>query len=327
MSGNNGTMAATRHTLTLAHSGDPDDCFMWWPITGKINPDGTRWPGADGKPAIDTGRFTFEPIPGDIEQFNRRAIDYGDYDITALSVRAYPEVRQRYAITHCGSSFGEGYGPKVVRHEDDFELAELESLRRPEVTVAIPGKKTTAFLVLNLLIGKTWMAPLTRFVETPFEKIIPAVAEKRTKLGLVIHEAQVSYEDAGLRQVIDLGSWWKQTRNLPLPLGVNAIRRDFDGRFGEGAQAEIVGLLRRSIEHALKHRQESLNYTLPFAMANAKASKTEMPDLERIDRYVSMYVTRLTVDMGVAGAGAIRKVLSEGHAAGLCPEPGEVDVV
>ncbi|MFZ4576640.1 MAG: menaquinone biosynthesis family protein [Phycisphaerales bacterium] len=320
-------MTGPRHTLTLAHSGDPDDCFMWWPITGKIDPSGKRWPGEDGKPAIDTGRFSFEPIAGDIEHFNRRAIEHGDYDITALSVRAYTEARHRYALTHCGSSFGEGYGPKVVRHEDNFELSEVEALRSPDVTVAIPGRKTTAFMVLNLLIGKLWMPPPSRFVETPFDKIIPAVAEKHVRAGLVIHEAQVSYEDAGLRQVIDLGSWWKQTRNLPLPLGVNAIRRDLDGRFGDGSEAEVVSLLHRSIEHALKHREQSLNYTLPFAMANARASGTADPDLERIDRYVSMYVTRLTVDMGTAGRDAIRKLLREGHAAGLCPEPGEVDVV
>lgn len=320
-------MPATRHTLTLAHSGDPDDCFMWWPITGKIDPDGKRWAGADGRPAIDTGRFTFEPIAGDIEQFNRRAVEHGDYDITALSVRAYCEARHRYAITHCGSSFGEGYGPKLVRHEDNFELSDVEMLKRPEITIAIPGRRTTAFLVLSLLIGKTWMPPQARFVELPFDKIIPAVAEKRVSAGLVIHEAQVSYEDAGLRQILDLGSWWKQTRNLPLPLGINAIRRDFDGRFGDGSEKEIVGLLRRSIDHALSHRQESLNYTVPFALANAKSSGTDVPSMERIDRYVSMYVTRLTVDMGPAGKNAIQKLLNEGHAAGLCAHPGDVDVI
>lgn len=320
-------MTSSRHSLTLAHSGDPDDCFMWWPITGRIRPDGSRWPGELGKPSIDTGRFSFEPIPGDIEQFNRRAIDHGDYDITALSVRAYAEASRRYLITHCGSSFGEGYGPKLVRHEDNIEFATIEALRDPSVTIAIPGRKTTAFMVLGLLLGRPSLKPDARFVELPFDRIIPAVAEKKVHAGLVIHEAQVSYEDVGLRRIEDLGAWWKSTRNLPLPLGINAIRRDFDARFGPGSQAEVVRILRASVDYALAHRREALEYTVPFAELNAKNSGTETPDLERIDHYVSLYVTRLTVDMGASGRDAIRKLLREGNAAGLCSDPGEIEVV
>jgi 1,4-dihydroxy-6-naphthoate synthase len=312
------------HTLTLAHSGDPDDCFMWWPITGKIHPDGVRWAGPAGSAVIDTRPFEFRPIAGDIEVFNRRAVEHGDYDITAMSVRTYAEARHRYAITHCGASFGEGYGPKVVRREDDYELRDVDLLQRPDVVIAVPGRRTTAFLVMGLLLGKLATSVQAKFIELPFEQIIPAVVSGRARAGLVIHEGQVSFEDAGLKQVIDLGAWWRETRGLPLPLGINAIRRDFDGRFGAGSELRIVQLLRASLDYALQHRDESLNYTVPFAIANAKASGTLIPTLERIDAYVSMYVTRLTVDMGEAGRDAIRKLLSQGHAAGLCSDPGEI---
>lgn len=313
--------------LTLAHSGDPDDAFMWWPITGKVGPDGVPWKGADAKPVIDCGRFTFRAIPGDIEQFNRRAAEYGDYDITALSVRTYPDVRHRYAMTLCGGSFGEGYGPKVVVKSERYDLEKPEDLRDETRTIAIPGRRTTAYLVLSLLIGKTCMFRKERFVEKPFDEIIPAVVSGEVDAGLVIHEGQTSFEDAGLKQIVDLGSWWKQTRNLPLPLGINAIRRDFDGRFGEGSQSEIVGLLRKSIDYALAHRAESINYTLPYAVENARRSGTQVPTIEGVDKYVGMYVTKLTLDMGEAGTNAIQKLLNEGHAAGLCAHPGDVQGV
>ncbi len=314
-------------TLSLAHSGDPDDAFMWWPITGKVGPDGVPWKGEDGRARIDCGRFTFRAIPGDIEQFNRRAAEYGDYDITALSVRVYPEVRQRYVMTLCGGSFGEGYGPKVVAKADRYELDGVEQLRDEGLRIAIPGRRTTAFLVLSLLLGKTSMFRKDRFVELPFDLIIPAVASGEVDAGLVIHEGQTSFEDAGLKQLVDLGSWWKQTRNLPLPLGINAIRRDFDGRFGEGSQEAIVSLLRQSIAYALAHRSESVHYTLPYAVENARRSGTQVPTIEGVDRYISMYVTPLTTDMGGAGLSAIGKLLAEGHAAGLCSHPGEISAV
>ncbi len=316
-----------RGDLNLAHSGDPDDAFMWWPITGKVGPDGVPWKGDDAKAVIDCGRFTFKAIPGDIEEFNRRAAAYGDLDITALSVRTWPEVRQRYAMTACGGSFGEGYGPKVVAKNDRYDIEGAESLRDEAFKVAIPGKRTTAFLVLSLLIGKTSMFRKERFIEMPFDRIIPAVVSGEVDAGLVIHEGQTSFADADLKQVIDLGSWWKQTRNLPLPLGINAIRRDFDGRFGDGSQAEVLGLLRKSIDYALAHRSESIHYTLPYAVENARRSGTQVPTIEGVDAYVSMYVTKLTIDMGDAGRNAIQKLLNEGHAAGLCDHPGDVEAV
>ncbi len=315
-----------RPLLTLAHSGDPDDAFMWWPITGKVRPDGTPLPGDEGRAKIDTGRFRFRAIPGDIETFNRRASAHGDYDVTALSVRAWADCRKKYVITHCGSSFGEGYGPKLVAAK--YGRAEsVESLRDQTIRIAVPGKRTTAFLVMGLLLGKPALANDARFIEMPFEKIIPAVAAGEVDAGLIIHEGQVTYTQDGLVLLEDLGRWWKQTRNLPLPLGVNAVRRDIEARFGEGALAELSAVLRRSIEHALAHRAESLAYTLPFAAANAASAGASEPSLQQVDHYVSLYVTLLTQDLRPHGITAISRLLKEGHAAGLCADPGTVDVI
>jgi 1,4-dihydroxy-6-naphthoate synthase len=332
----------TKTVLTLAHSPDPDDAFMWWPLTGKVRPDGTAMEGAGAGAVLDTGRFEFRAIPADIEALNRRAAGAGDLDITAMSVRAYADVHERYAITRCGASFGEGYGPKVVARADQSGTAVNvnceECLRNPGVRIAIPGRRTTAFLMLGLVLGD-WKAgggrreageeKGGRFVEMPFDRIIGAVQRGEVEAGLVIHEGQLLFADAGLKLVLDVGAWWKGKTGLPLPLGVNAVRRDLDERFGAGTVAEVSGLLRRSVEYALAHRAEALEYTMPFALANArKAGEAEVgPTLERIDRYVSMYVTERTVDMGEAGRGAIERVLAAGAAAGLCPGGGGVELV
>lgn len=317
----------TRPVLTLAHSGDPDDAFMWWPLTGKVWPDGTPREGEGNGPAIDTGRFRFQAVPGDIEHFNRRAIEHADLDITAMSARAYAECAEKYVITRVGSSFGEGYGPKVVARRWDPDFDSVEDLKRPDVTVAVPGGRTSAFLVLGLLIGKPCFRPIERFVDTPFDRIIPAVVGEEVNCGLVIHEGQIQYEQAGLRLIVDLGVWWKTTRNLPLPLGVNAIKRDLDTRFGPGTCREVAKLLEASLRHATLRRSESLEYTMAFAKANAKTSGVAEPDLAQVDRYVSMYVTELTRDLGEAGKNAIDRMLREGAAAGLCPAVAAIDPI
>jgi 1,4-dihydroxy-6-naphthoate synthase len=164
-------------TLTLAHSPDPDDVFMWWPLTGKIRPDGTPVAGDAGRPALDTGRFEFRALPADIHLLNRRAITQGDLDITALSVRAYAQVQDRYRLTRCGASFGDGFGPKLVRRTADADRIGIPSLGDPGARIAIPGRETTAFLLLMLAIGPEHAAS-DRFIEMPFERIIPAVASR-----------------------------------------------------------------------------------------------------------------------------------------------------
>jgi 1,4-dihydroxy-6-naphthoate synthase len=314
-------MTDTRPQLTLAHSPDPDDAFMWWPITGKVRPDGTPISG----PVIDTGRFRFQAVPADIEVLNRRAAERADLDITALSFRAWAAVREQYVITRTGSSFGDGYGPKVVAKK--AQVHSEDNLRSKDVRIAVPGRRTTAFLVLGMMLGKDLVAEASgKIVEMPFDQVIGAVARAEVDAGLVIHEGQVLYEAAGLRLVVDLGQWWKQKIGLPLPLGCNAVKRDLDKRFGAGALAEVSATLRRSVDYALAHRPESLGYTMPFALANALKGKSGGASIEQVDRYVEMYVNRWTVDLGDEGIAAVKRLFQEGERAGLC-DMVEVDVV
>lgn len=329
--------------LTLAHSPDPDDAFMWWPITGKINPDATPVAGPEGRAAIDTGRWRFCAVPADIEVLNRRAASPAEqpqYDITALSVRCWADVRDRYAITTCGASFGDGFGPKVVARAPtptpgaNVPVIRCEGCLRPaNVSMAIPGRRTTAFMMLSMILGReSVLAAPDRFVEMPFDQIIGAVARgeyqgRPIHAGLVIHEGQLTFGDAGLRLVIDVGEWWKDETGLLLPLGVNAVRRDLDTRFGAGAMREVCDLLRASVAYSMDRREESTRYTLPFAMANVSRGGGQTPTLERLDRYCRMYVSDETRDMGERGRQAIERLLSEGAKAGACPEVGRVELV
>ena len=279
--------------MTLAHSPDPDDAFMWWPLEG----------------AIDTGPFRYRLIQDDIQSLNERAIERGDLDITALSIHAYPHVRERYALTAMGSSMGDGYGPRIVAREPRGDgwgwLAE------PGVRIATPGRFTTAHLVLRLMLNGA--EPNT--IETPFDRILDAVAAGEADAGLVIHEGQLTYADAGLSLIADLGVWWRSETGLPLPLGGNAIRRDLDERFGAGSLSAAVAALARSLEHAMSERDESLSH----AMAHARGL-----DPTAADEFVSMYVNRLTIDAGERGADAVALLLGKAHALDLCPDPGEI---
>lgn len=308
-------------TLTLAHSPDADDAFMWWPLTGKISPRDRDKRGvaqAVTPPSLDTGRFRFQAAPADIEALNRRAVERADLDITALSMNAYPHVKEAYALTACGASMGEGYGPKVVCRAETLRPlgtdAALEKLRRGEWKLAIPGRRTTAYLTLRLLLGVSE----ARVVEMPFDRVIIAVARGEAEAGLVIHDAQLTFESAGLTQLVDLGAWWQGVTELPLPLGANAVRRDLDGRYGAGTLVEVASLLERSVRYALEHRTESLEYVADFAPGTTP---------RQVDRYIDMYVTDLTVDAGDRGERAIRRLLGDGAKMGLCPDPGEVELV
>lgn len=318
--------------LTLAHSPDPDDAFMWWPLTGKINPDGSRQPSDAGKPCIDTGRFHFNAMPADIHVLNQRAAREGDLEITALSARAYADVKDRYVITACGGSFGDGYGPKVVVRQDQstdpITLKCEGCLAKPGVRIAVPGLQTTAFLLLGLVLGPEIARQRDRFIEMPFEQIIGAVARREVDAGLVIHEGQLTFADAGLRMLLDVGAWWKEKTGLLTPLGVNAILRDLDRAHGTGTVSEIAKLLKQSVAYSMEHRDESTRYTLPFALANVSrgGATGEAPTLERVERYCRMYVTPETLDMGERGRQAISRLLKDGAAAGLCPDPGPIDL-
>lgn len=316
----------TKATLTLAHSGDPDDAFMWWPVTGKVDPEGVPLPGAASEPRISHPRFTFRAVPGDIARFNRLALAEAPYDITALSVRAFAGVTERYVMTSCGSSFGEGYGPKVVCREDS-PLRTPSDLCASDCAVAVPGHQTSAFMTLALLLKAGADGAMRRCPEFAFDEVIPQVVAGRVGAGLVIHEGQITFGQAGLRQVVDLGAWWRRTRMLPLPLGINAVKADLDARFGAGSLAEVAAMLRASLAYALAHREESTAYTVPFAHRNAVRSGTAELTPEGLDRYLSMYVTGLTQDLGAVGRRAIERFLTEGARAGLCPAVGVLRVI
>jgi 1,4-dihydroxy-6-naphthoate synthase len=310
--------SAARHTLTLAHSPDPDDVFMWWPITGKIDPirKDEHGFGLVVEPArIDTGRFAFRALAEDIAVLNRRAIERGDLDITALSMFTWAHVRDRYQLTSCGSSMGEGYGPKVVCRRGEAD--------RPARTIAVPGVRTTAFLLWRLWEERRGAAAAmgaphgSRVVELPFDQILEAVSRGVADRGLLIHQSQLTYASLGLEQLVDLGQWWGERTGLPLPLGGNAVRRDLEARLGPGSIRKIVALLDRSIAYALERRDESVRYCMNFA-----------PEIDRAqaERYIDMYVSPLTVDMGARGEAALRRLFDEAARLDLAPAVGTFDI-
>ena len=284
--------------LRLGHSPDPDDAFMWWPLFGI---DG-------GAPDVASDRFRFEQVEIDIEAANRRAEAGEDLlEITALSCGQFPRVADRYAITACGSSMGEGYGPKLVARQP----VTIESLNGRTPRVAIPGRRTTAALTLGLrLRGIDWTP-----VEVPFDTVPDVVLAGDVDAGVVIHEGQLTYADDGLHLVEDLGAWWTERTGGPLPLGLNLVRRDLEDLHGPGTLVEIAGLLEASVRHALEHRSTSIEYAMRFGRG--------IP-AEVADRFVELYVNRLTIDAGESGRDAIRRLFAEAAEADLLPVAEEV---
>jgi 1,4-dihydroxy-6-naphthoate synthase len=290
--------------LRIGHSPDPDDAFMWYPLANY--PHGTGPGGQTIHPKIDTGRYQFVHVLEDIQSLNQRS-EKGELEITALSIHQYPYVADKYALTSCGSSMGDNYGPMIVARKA-LELSDL-----PKVKIAVPGTRTTAFLTLSLLLKELGGAKFSYEV-VPFDQILPAVADGRFDAGLIIHEGQLTYAQSSLRKVIDLGQWWTARHKLPLPLGGNAIRRDL----GDAAMREVCGILLASIHYALDHRDEAVAYALQFGRGmGAKLA----------DQFVGMYVNQWTLDYGERGRAAVRKLLSEGARAGLVPDCGEIDFI
>lgn len=311
-------------TLRLAHSPDSDDLVMWWPLTGMHGPDGRPVDGELGTPRVDTAGFAFETVGVDVEALNRITAEEvgtgeGDvYDITAISAAAYPAIRDRWAITRCGGSFGEGYGPRVVAPEDSAIRTPNDLRGR---TIAVPGTRTSAFLALSMLLGRDG----TRGFEHEamlFSDVPGAVVEGRADAGLLIHEAQLTFAEMGLRKIIDLGEWWTGRTGLPLPLGLNVVRRDLDERFGAGTVATVSRVLSASVRHAVEHAAESRRYLLLHS-----GGRPEWRDGALVDRYLSMYVSRMSVDMGAAGEEALRRFLGEGADRGFVVEASSIDVV
>lgn len=265
-------------TLTIGHSPDADDAFMFYALARE---------------RFATGGWKFKHVLQDIDTLNRRAHS-GDLDITAISMHTYPFVADKYALLKCGASIGDNYGPVVVSPK------RLELSRLNRRCIAIPGETTTAYLVLRLCIGEF------EYKVFPFDRIIDAVKAGQADAGLIIHEGQLTYGEQGLKKVVDLGQWWKKQTGLPLPLGVNVIRKSL----GPETIHEVAGYIKRSIEYALDHRDEALEYALSFAR-----------DLEqeKADRFVAMYVNDYTVSIGKKGAQAVSELMSRSAEAELIP--------
>jgi len=270
--------------IRIAHSPDSDDAFMFYGL-------------ASGR--VPTNGYELEHVLQDIETLNRAAFE-GRYEITAVSFHAYAHLPDRYLLLPHGASMGDRYGPIVVAKNDG--PSSLKGIR-----VAIPGELTTAFLTLRLY------DPAVEYVVMPFDQIQDRVREGAVAAGLLIHEGQLTYQDEGLKKIVDLGEWWAdRTGGLPLPLGGNVIRRDL----GQPAIATLSRLLHDSIAFGLEHRDEAVAYSMQFGRGLDRA---------RTDRFVGMYVNNLTLDYGERGRTAVHRLLSDAQAAGLLPKPVRVE--
>src|SRR3954464_2128625 len=266
--------------IRLGHSPDPDDAFMFWALAAD---------------RIDTRGFEFEHVLNDIQTLNEWALE-GRLETTAISLHAYPYVQDRYSVLPHGASMGSGYGPIVVARE------ELTPEQLKSVEIAVPGRMTTAFLVLRLFLGDF------KFREVPFDQILDEVKSGRADAGLLIHEGQLTYEAEGLRKAVDLGEWWLLETGLPLPLGINVARRDL----GEENLHELSEVLRESIRAGLDNREEAMRYAMQFGRGL---------DERLADRFVGMYVNELTENYGDEGRKAVEELLGRAAAMGLYERP------
>lgn len=275
----------TQRVINVGHSPDPDDAFMFYALAHD---------------KIDTGDLKFHHELQDIETLNRRALR-GELEVTAVSLHAYAYLLDKYALLPSGCSMGDRYGPMVVAKRA-MTIEELKKAR-----IAVPGTLTTAFLALRLLLPEGFA-----YEVMPFDHILNAVAEGRVDAGLIIHEGQLTFQNQGLQLIVDLGVWWQEKTGLPLPLGGNVVRRDL----GPELIRRISRLLKESIQYSLDHRDQALEYALQYARDMDKGLA---------DRFVGMYVNDWTLDYGERGRTAVRRLLDEGHKAGVIPNPTAVE--
>jgi len=279
------TSVAPREIVS-AHSPDSDDAFMFYGLATK---------------KVRSSKVTFRHVLEDIESLNRKAIE-GLYDLSALSYHAYPYVADKYVLMASGSSIGDGYGPMIIATRP-MEPEELKGKR-----IAVPGTLTTAYLAAKLF------EPGFEAVVTPFDQITNAVRDRAADCGLIIHEAQLTYDREGFHRIVDLGRWFKTTYDLPLPLGGNVLLRSL----GAEMHSECCRLMRESIQYALDNHDEALQYALQFAR--------DM-DPRLAEKFIGMYVNHYTVDAGELVPKAAQKLLDMGFEAGLISKRVEVEFV
>ncbi len=272
--------------IKLAHSPDPDDAFMFWALA---------------KDKFDYSPYQFEHILSDIQTLNEKA-ENKEYEITAISFYAYPFLADKYALLPSGSSMGDNYGPMVVvRSEGRGVRGEDKPLS--EMKIAIPGKKTSAYLALQLFEPNLNLENIS--VEV-FDEIPRLVAEGKYDAGLLIHEGQLTYQKEGLKLYVDLGKWWFEKHHLPLPLGGNVVRRDL----GEKVMKDLSRILKQSIQMSLDNRKEAVAYALQFGRGL---------DMDLADQFIGMYVNELTVDYGERGRKALKVFFDEAMERKLIP--------
>jgi len=271
-------------TMKLGHSPDPDDAFMFYGM-------------ASGKVVSD--KIDFIHVIEDIQTLNRRALN-GELEVTAVSAHAYLHVQDKYRILSCGASMGEGYGPIVVAKERFDDLSGKK--------IGVPGRLTTAFLLLSLYADG--FIP----VDLPFDKVMEAVRDGEVEAGLIIHEGQLTYDSYGLKCVMDLGALWSGETSLPLPLGINVLKRGFDKEI----EKEVLRLHQESIEYALNHKDEALEYALQFG----RGMKEELGE-----RFVLMYVNEYTKEMGEEGRRSLQLLFSKAYERGLVKAKPTLDIL
>jgi 1,4-dihydroxy-6-naphthoate synthase len=285
-------------TLTLGHSPDPDDAFMFYALAKEL---------------IPTHGFRFEHILQDIQTLNERATR-GELDITAVSFHAYAYVSDKYALLPSGASMGDGYGPMLVARQK-FSRDEIARKK-----IAVPGTMTSAFLALQLWLGHGNSEFGIRnsefnFVVVPFDRIFQAVRSGQADVGLIIHEGQLTYQNEGLAVCEDLGVWWgRQNDGLPLPLGGNVIHK----KFPPDVRRKISDILTASIQYSLDHRAEAVQHALQFARDMGR---------DLADKFVGMYVNHWTLDYGERGRESIRRFLGQAFERGLVPHRQELEFV
>ena len=278
-------------TLTLGHSPDPDDAFMFYGLA---------------KGLIPTRGLQFEHVLQDIQTLNERATR-GELDITAISIHAYAYVSQHYALLPSGASMGDGYGPMLVARRK----VSREDVARKKI--AVPGTMTSAFLALQLWLGRP--AGELDYVVAPFDRIFETVRSGAADVGLIIHEGQLTYRNEGLALCEDLGAWWsRENGGLPLPLGGNVIHK----RIAPGDRKTISDILTASIQYGLDHRVEAVRHALQYARDMGG---------ELADRFVGMYVNHWTLDYGDRGRESIRRFLERAFERGLIPRRQELEFV
>jgi 1,4-dihydroxy-6-naphthoate synthase len=304
-------MSSDPQVFTLGHSPDPDDAFMFYAM-------------AEDK--IDLRGYRFEHRLEDIQTLNERALR-GELHISAISIHAYPYVADKYALLPCGASMGDGYGPVLIRKRPTSNVqpaSALEGLRRGErptpkqdvdiresvrdCLIAVPGRMTSAYLALQLYVGNF------KHIVVPFDQIFVAVADGRADMGLIIHEGQLTYAQAGFEKLVDLGEWWKQKTGLPLPLGGNVLRKDIP----LDVRHNLLEIIRQSIDYGLAHREQALQHSIAYARDMSA---------ELTGKFIGMYVNEYTRDYGAAGRAAIQRFLGEAQRGGYIDHEFEIEFI